>query len=109
MTMDYTELYSELLVMKQELESHLLNRTDTHTEEFGSEPLFQHTKDEKKLLIQKHIQDDLYDVNRALMKLEFGIYGICEETGERIPLEKLKTIPTARTINDFRYNDLVKI
>jgi DnaK suppressor protein len=109
MNTDYTELHSELLMMQQEMESRLQQDHTSYNQEFIDEPLFLNTLHEKKQLIQKHIQDDLQDVKRALVKLEYGLYGICEDTGERIPLDKLKTIPTARSIHDFSYKDLVRI
>ncbi|WP_456275565.1 TraR/DksA C4-type zinc finger protein [Bacillus sp. AK128] len=109
MNMDFNEIHSELLVMKQELENRLKFGSVNVKEEFATEPLFQKKQDEKKVLIQKHIQDDLADVKRALAKLEFGIYGYCEESGKPIPFEKLKTLPTARTLEDFTYSDLVRI
>ena len=37
------------------------------------------------------------DVVEALEKMEQGIYGICEEGDEQIPLERLKANPSART------------
>ncbi|MFZ3587997.1 TraR/DksA C4-type zinc finger protein [Bacillus sp. DJP31] len=109
MNNDFTELYSELLLIKMELESSLLKGKENFSQELANEPLFQSTPNEKKIMIQKHIQDDLVDVNHALYKIEFGFYGICEDTGERIPIDKLKTIPTARSIHDFRYKELVRI
>jgi DnaK suppressor protein len=109
MNTDFTELHSELLMMQQELENHLHQEYTPYNQEIIEEPLFSNTLYEKKQLIQKHIHDDLKDVKRALLKLEYGLYGICEDTGERISLEKLKTIPTARSIHDFSYKDLVRI
>ncbi|KAA0548009.1 molecular chaperone DnaK [Bacillus sp. BGMRC 2118] len=109
MNMELTEIHSELLMMKQELESRLMKDETNSMDHFIHEPLFTNSMYEKKHLIQKHIHDDLQDVERALSKLEYGIYGICEETGERIPLDKLKTLPTARSIFDFSFHDLVRI
>lgn len=37
------------------------------------------------------------DVAEALEKMEQGVYGICEECGEPIPVERLKANPAART------------
>ncbi|MBM6618527.1 TraR/DksA C4-type zinc finger protein [Bacillus suaedaesalsae] len=109
MNIEFTEIHSELLMMKQELESRLMKDETNTTEHFFNEPLFTNSLYEKKHLIQKHIHDDLQDVDRALLKLEYGLYGICEDTGERIPLNKLKTLPTARSIFDFSFQDLVRI
>ena len=38
------------------------------------------------------------DVVVALKKMDAGTYGICEKTGEEIPLERLRANPAARTI-----------
>lgn len=35
-------------------------------------------------------------IDEALDRLEQGIYGICQKTGEPIPLERLRQIPWAR-------------
>ena len=38
----------------------------------------------------------LKDVNDAIEKMNSGTYGICEKTGEQIPLARLKVNPAAR-------------
>lgn len=48
--------------------------------------------------ILKQQREELFDVNHALAKFEEGGYGICEETGEDIPLERLRVEPQARCI-----------
>lgn len=40
---------------------------------------------------------DLADVDQALERIEDGSYGLCVNCGERILLERLKAIPTARS------------
>jgi len=37
------------------------------------------------------------DIVEALEKMEQGVYGICEEGDEPIPLDRLKANPSART------------
>lgn len=37
----------------------------------------------------------LEDVNRALEKIEEGMYGICDDTGEEIPKGRLEAMPEA--------------
>lgn len=44
------------------------------------------------------------DVVEALEKMEQGTYGICEESGEPIPLERLKADPAARTKIEYANN-----
>jgi len=39
----------------------------------------------------------LTDVERALAKLDDGTYGVSEVSGKRIPYERLKALPWART------------
>ena len=41
----------------------------------------------------------LGEVERALQKMEEGTYGVCEDTGERIPKGRLEAVPEAiRTV-----------
>jgi DnaK suppressor protein len=40
--------------------------------------------------------DRLADVERAIAKLDAGTYGVSEESGEPIPLERLDVVPWAR-------------
>jgi hypothetical protein len=49
----------------------------------------------------RDVKNELNDVELALEKMEYGLYGICEETLQKLPLEQLAQIPTARTIHDF--------
>jgi len=43
-----------------------------------------------------HTQDALYEIEAALKRIEAGSYGICEETGKRIPAARLKAVPFTR-------------
>jgi DnaK suppressor protein len=85
------QIQSELQLSKRELE------TSLHKIEDPRSPAIQ--------LIKEDIKADLQDVICALQKLENENYGICEMTGEKIPEEKLKMMPTARTIFDFAIYD----
>jgi DnaK suppressor protein len=42
----------------------------------------------------------LADVERALKKIEDGNYGVSEDTGKPIPLERLEVVPWARRTAD---------
>ena len=48
--------------------------------------------------IEGTLETELKDVNDALAKMEVGTYGICEKTGEEIPLDRLQAYPAARTL-----------
>jgi len=39
---------------------------------------------------------ELYEIDRALSRIELGTYGICEGTGTPIPRPRLEAIPHAR-------------
>lgn len=53
---------------------------------------------EKDLALFENLERELQDIEYALQKMEEGSYGICEITGEKIPLERLMVNPTARTV-----------
>ncbi|HET7577844.1 MAG TPA: TraR/DksA C4-type zinc finger protein [Bacillales bacterium] len=71
-----------------------LSQYDNHPADSGT-AVFEREKD---FALRKQVEDELRDVNHALEKMENGTYGICEVTGQPIPLERLQAIPTARTI-----------
>ncbi|PEY32447.1 hypothetical protein CN354_21135 [Bacillus cereus] len=48
----------------------------------------------------------LQDTKHALQKIEAGTYGVCEVSGEEIPLERLEAIPTATTCIEHTTNKL---
>ncbi|WLR52268.1 hypothetical protein LC040_04995 [Bacillus tianshenii] len=50
-----------------------------------------------------YIQQELADVNRALAKLQEGSFGMCEYSGQTIPMPLLEVLPTARTIDDVEF------
>ncbi len=88
----------ELQLMREELRARLFDHS-----------LFDMTLDEdyhKSHTLMHHIKEELQDVERALMKIDKGLYGYCEETGEEIPFEKLRILPTARTKYDFFFQEL---
>jgi RNA polymerase-binding transcription factor DksA len=41
-------------------------------------------------------QDALYEIEEALKRIEQGTYGVCEMSGDAIPVERLEAIPFAR-------------
>lgn len=94
----YNGIRYELQVMKEELRARLFDHS-----------LFEMTCDDhqgKGNTLMLHIKEELQDVERALMKFDKEIYGFCEETGEEIPFEKIRILPTARTKYDFYFQEL---
>lgn len=49
------------------------------------------------MLLEK-LEAEVTNINAALNRIALGSYGICEKTGENIPVERLRVNPTARTI-----------
>lgn len=47
-------------------------------------------------------QDALYEIEEALKRLESSSYGICEMSGEMIPVERLEAIPFARYTVEYQ-------
>ncbi len=48
------------------------------------------------LLLGDREREKLHNIEEALMKIEEGEYGICEECEEEIPIGRLKVMPFAR-------------
>ncbi|PKR78129.1 hypothetical protein CEY16_09450 [Halalkalibacillus sediminis] len=69
-----------------------LTASDQHYGDLGTEQF----EREKDLTLFNKQQKELEEVNHALEKIEKGEYGYDEETGEEIPTERLKAMPTAR-------------
>lgn len=44
------------------------------------------------------LETELSEVNAALNRIKSGVYGICEKTAKKIPIERLIANPSARTI-----------
>jgi len=77
----FTDLYNEIVMLVEDLENFLKNRSlSTHV----------------KQLAEKELDDLLL----TLEKMEQGSYGICEETGKPIPFELLYFQPTIRSFHD---------
>ena len=99
----YNEIKNELEQTRDELLESLnkykLN-VNNYMDRFNDESVANLYENEKKTVLTKHLKDELKDVNRALLKFEFGLYGICEETGKRIPEEQLKVLPTVRKMDE---------
>lgn len=103
------ELQGKLLAEKAELEAEL-SRMGTPTgaegdydmkfDNLGTDPDENATEVEEyvdTVAVEGSLEGRLKDVNDALAKMQGGAYGVCEKTGEEIPLERLMVYPAART------------
>lgn len=50
-----------------------------------------------RLGVEKSLETQLNDILDALKKIEEGVYGVDENTGEEIKIERLQAYPAART------------
>lgn len=48
------------------------------------------------LALSDHARERLREIEAALARMADGTYGVCEETGEPIPFERLRAEPTTR-------------
>lgn len=103
------ELKQKLLGEKTRLEAELgrfanptggAGQFETNFENIGTDPDENATEVENytdNLALEGSLETQLGDVLVALEKMEKGTYGICEKTGEEIPLDRLRAYPEART------------
>lgn len=61
---------------------------------------------EKNLSLEKTLEVSLYNVDRALKKIEEGKYGLCEKCGDPIKPERLKAFPSATSCMDCKKKSL---
>jgi DnaK suppressor protein len=56
-----------------------------------------HSTEERSQVISlaRALRSNLFDVQRALAKMDAGTYGVCERCGNRISLERLEALPWA--------------
>jgi DnaK suppressor protein len=69
-----------------------------HMAETGTEIYEQ----ERNLSIEQSLQQQLAEVEHALQKFEDGTYGICDNCGKEIPLERLQAFPQATLCIDCK-------
>jgi len=55
---------------------------------------------DKNIALVKELETRFNNIKRALKKIEDGKYGICEETGDQIPMARLEANPSAKTCTE---------
>lgn len=53
-----------------------------------------------RLPIEYNLESKLQDINRALDRMKKGTYGLCDNCGQAIPVERLQIYPAARLCLD---------
>jgi len=57
---------------------------------------------EGNLSMEKNLELSLFNVKKALKKIEDGSYGVCEKCGNEIKPERLKAFPSATACMDCK-------
>jgi RNA polymerase-binding transcription factor DksA len=57
---------------------------------------------EKRLIMEKHLNERLADINHALDKFKAGKYGICDNCGKPIQPARLQALPEANLCLDCK-------
>ena len=55
---------------------------------------------DQNIALVKDLETQFNNIKDALKKIEDGTYGICEKTGEQIPVARLEASPAARTCTE---------
>ena len=97
--MEYDTIRQELLRKKEELEIRLSNTHKHITHADGppnpdfAEQAVERQNDEVVYGLNESAKSELIQIKRALERMDNGDYGICQECGRQIPVERLKAIP----------------
>lgn len=75
-----------------ENEDDVSSSMDHHPGDLGTE---EETKETDYVLIQRDLKK-LEKIDAALDRIDNGTYGVCEDTGKKIPKERLEAIPYTR-------------
>jgi len=57
---------------------------------------------ERDLALSARARQEIEEIDRALLKIDAGTYGICEVSGEPIPRARLQAIPQARERVEYK-------
>jgi len=102
-TLDYQEFELRLQEMKRELEANIARLSqemadivnDDDIDDMG-DMATQQSDGMHHTALLKQQRHELEEVNHALAKLGNHTYGICEESGDTIPVERLRAEPHTR-------------
>lgn len=100
---EIAQFKKRLLDMRDEIDRLIKGTTKEVTEPMESKGYSQHQADEGtddfvkniNLEVSSKERNLLRQIDRALEKIEEGSYGVCDLTGEEIPIKRLEAIPYA--------------
>jgi DnaK suppressor protein len=97
------EMKGILVTLREETLAEISRTVKNDVEKTGGEPsgdIYDQASSERDrellLLLGDRERDKVRQIDEALLKLEDGEYGICEECEEEIPLGRLRVLPFAR-------------
>ncbi len=97
------EIRQMLLKMKEETLKEINKAVKSGADASSGEPsgdIYDQASSERDrelgLLLGDREREKLHNIDEALMKMDDGEYGICEECEEEIPVGRLKVVPFAR-------------
>ena len=101
---DRDSLKSEIERIEDE-DVHAENQYDPEFSGYGNhmaETATEIYEQERNLSIEQSLQQQLAEVEHALAKFDEGTYGICDNCGKEIPLERLQAFPQATLCIDCK-------
>ena len=91
---DKERIISNIASLKAEIDALVIEDGINDVEDLA-ELQIDNTSDQALL---HRLETELVEVNAALNRIKSGVYGICEKTAKKIPIERLIANPSARTI-----------
>ncbi|WP_277584810.1 TraR/DksA C4-type zinc finger protein [Psychrobacillus antarcticus] len=89
---------------KEEFETTELSNYDNHPADNATDLTDQHTR----LALNRHFDEEMVDIEKALTAIKEGTYGKCMECGEEIPLARLEAVPTTLTCVEHAHQEVDK-
>ncbi len=95
------ELRSELTRIQEGMEEDKQDRSDEEQDSIQDSGDMSHQMFTREMdaTVSDQMDRRLEDIERALAKIDEGTYGVCDDSGERIPKGRLEAVPEAvRTV-----------
>jgi RNA polymerase-binding transcription factor DksA len=65
-------------------------------------------KKQKDDWLTRILQEELKDIDSALIKMEQGNYGLCEMSREFLPVDILEMVPTIKSVQDSKNMEIYR-
>ena len=89
---DVTHLEDEVFPKVGRATTGNLSKVPLHPADLATD----HSEQEKTMGLLEREQQTLHEITAALLRIDQGIFGRCEECGEEIPEARLEAVPYAR-------------